>query len=352
MRIVILYSHLSGYTAACQRALQEFAGAELLVIHWPVDTEAPFKESIFIHIDHRYEKTGLTLREMYELVIEFDPTAIIVSGWMDQEYLAICRKMRRHGTPVIANCDTQWQGGLRQYIATLVAPYYLQSAIDIIWVTGERQRQFARRLGYKGNQCWSGNYSCDWDQFALKKPRSLVDARPAFLYVGRLIERKGLDTLLEAYRLYRANTSPVAWELWIAGTGPMASELEGMEGVRTLGFVQPDELPNLFHKVGAFVLPSRVEPWGVVLHEATTAGLPVIASHVCGAAVHLLTEGHNGYIFEAGNAEHLNVCLERVASAPSKRWEEMSMASYQLSQQFTPELWARTLVENLSAWTK
>ncbi|RMH39016.1 MAG: glycosyltransferase, partial [Gammaproteobacteria bacterium] len=242
-----------------------------------------------------------------------------------------------------------WTGSLRQRVASVVAPWYLHSAIDVLWVSGERQRQLARRLGYAGARCWSGYYACDWDRFA-DVYRRVGSARPrAFLYVGRYVPIKGLDILLTAYRQYRAQvTDP--WPLICVGSGEQEVLLQGVEGVYNQGFVQPQDLPEQMAQASAFVLPSRREPWGVVVQEAAAAGMPLICSDVCGAAVHLLQDGYNGYLFESGNASHLSDCMGRVTEAPLAHWEAMSKRSHQLSAQYTPHRWADTLIQGVKSW--
>jgi len=342
-KIAILYSGLSGYAAACQRALKEHYGIELLVVHWPIAPEAPFDEELFDFIDYRYDKSKLTTQSLLDLVEDFHPDALFVSGWMDKSYLKVARKIKRKGIPVIAGADTQWKGNWRQRLGGILAPWYLHPAIDVLWVTGERQRQLAWQLGFRGKQCWTGVYACDWDTFAQKNGAS---SYPAFLFVGRLVERKGVDTLIEAYRNYRSKVnSPL--ELWVAGTGPLERLISEKSGIKHLGFVQPRELPELMQKVSFFVLPSRVEPWGVVLQEAAASKLPLICSDHCGAGVHLLREGYNGWVFQTGNVHHLEECLLQAHSLSAEKRACMAQASFELSRQYTPKLWSETLVSGI-----
>lgn len=271
-----------------------------------------------------------------------------MSGWMDKTYLQAARILKKNGIPVIAGSDTQWKGNIRQKVAGWIAPWYLHKAIDVLWVTGERQKVLANYLGYKGQKCKTGFYACDWQAFACEQQRKFADAKPAFLYVGRLIERKGIDTLLQAYDSYRQSVSD-PWELWVAGTGELEKDLNGKAGVKALGFLQPKDLPSHLKSVGGFVLPSKVEPWGVALQEAAASGLPLIASEACGAGVHLVKDGFNGFVFKTGNHNQLSNCLQKISSLSPEKWEAWSHNSYQLSRQYTPEIWAETLMDILDS---
>lgn len=342
-RIAILYAGLSDYSAACQRALKALYGARLLVAHWPVSPEAPFDPAIYAHIDQRIEKKGIDAGALFREVADFGPQAVLISGWMDKDYLAVARKFRQRRVPVIAGSDKPFSGRIRQRLGRLVAPWYLHTAIDVLWVSGERQKQFAHYLGYTGNRCWVGIYACNWQRFA--EANNAARAR-AFLFTGRYIERKGIRVLLDAYAQYRRAVSD-PWELWVAGTGALQPQLQAAEGVRDFGFVQPEALPELMQQAGAFVLPSLVEPWGVALQEAAVSRLPLICSEACGAGVHLVQPLYNGYTFATGDAGELSGCLARIGALPTQEREAMGERSFELSRQYTPERWARTLVEGL-----
>jgi len=346
MRVAVLFSRLSGYMAACLRALKERTGGEMLVIRHAPAANAPYDDRHFAWIDQLYDRHAMGREEMLASVRAFAPDAVFMAGWFDRDYLAVARALRKDHIPVIAGCDTQWTGSLRQRVGCLIAPRHLHTAIDALWVSGERQRQLAQRLGYSGARCWHGVYACDWNRFdAVYDPE--VERPKAFLFVGRYIPIKGLDTLIAAYRRYRQEASE-PWALHCAGTGELAPMLEGLPGVTNLGFVQPDRLPQLFAEAGAFVLPSGREPWGVVVQEATVAGLPVLCSTASGASVHLVQDGYNGFLFEPGDVNHLARLMQRIDEASEEERREMGRASHALSRQFTPERWAETFVQGIS----
>ena len=345
-RVAVLFSRLSGYMAACLKALKQEHGVELLVFRWKPATSAPFDAHLFDWIDTLYDKKDCSRDKMVAEIAAFDPHAILMAGWMDRDYLHTARQLRKLGVPVVAGSDTQWRGSARQHLANALASWYLHPAIDILWASGERQRTFARKLGYTGENCWEGYYACDWERFAaVYDPQS--EKTPTFLFVGRFVEEKGLDSLIDAYRVYRAATNE-PWQLMCVGAGPLLSALEGEAGVILPGFVQPEQLPTLMAQASAFVLPSRCEPWGVVIQEAAATGLPVICSDVCGASVHLVREHYNGFVFKSGNALELAHHMLKMSDLAEPIRRSMGAASHTLSRQYTPNRWARQFVEGLS----
>ncbi|AHF93544.1 glycosyl transferase family 1 [Opitutaceae bacterium TAV5] len=356
MKLVLLHSRLSGYLAACLRAFKRLVDAELLVYAWPNQPNAPFDASVFQDLGSVLNRHEHADAAILRAVRAFSPDAVLVSGWADKGYARICRRLKANDIPVIAGCDTQWTGSLRQYGASWVSPWHLHRFIDVLWVTGERQRYLANKLGYSGARCWEGYYACDWEVFADRAHRSsgiVTDERaqkPFFLYVGRYAPEKGLDTLADAYRQYRAEV-PNPWPLICAGRGE-CRELLLQAGAEDRGFVQPGELPALMREASAFILPSRFEPWGVVLQEAAAAGLPLIASEACGAAVHLLRHLYNGYCFPTGDAGALTEALLAMHRLSKADREVFSQASLELSKQYRPERWAATLAEGLATIRK
>jgi glycosyltransferase involved in cell wall biosynthesis len=133
---------------------------------------------------------------------------------------------------------------------------------------------------------------------------------PRFIYVGRLATEKGLIDLLDAFKVVHART-PAATML-IVGAGPLMDALLrrvgelGLEGAVALGGPKSiDEIVPLFFESSALVLPSRSEPWGMVVNEALSYGCPVVASLNCGCVPELVLNGVTGYSYETGNVEAL-----------------------------------------------
>lgn len=345
-RIGVLFSRLSGYMAACLKVLKERHDVELLVFRRPPAQEAPFEERHFTWIDHLYDRTKFRPDEIMTIVEQFNPDAVFMVGWVDRGYLHVARTLRRHKVTVVAGSDAQWESSFKQHVGRLIAPWYLHSAIDVLWAAGERQRQFAGKLGYSGECCWSGYYACDWTRFANVYRRGNDGRSRAFLFIGRYVAVKGIEVLVDAYQQYRAMVG-APWPLICVGAGEQQTLLQNIEGIQDKGFVQPDLLPEMMAQASAFVLPSKREPWGVVVQEAAAAGLPLLCSDACGAAVHLLQDRYNGFLFEAGNARHLARCMASMTEASSESWQAMSLHSHELSKQYTPERWADTLVQGI-----
>src|SRR5690606_15629500 len=94
-----------------------------------------------------------------------------------------------------------------------------------------------------------------------------------------------------------------------------------------------------------FVLPSLSEPWALVIHEAVSAGLPVICTKVCGASPHFVIDGHNGYKVEMGSVNDLKNAMEAVIGMDISGLLRYSENSRLLSNSITPKLTAASLMQ-------
>ncbi|MCI4668421.1 MAG: glycosyltransferase family 4 protein [Bacteroidia bacterium] len=342
MRILILYSELAGYVLSCIENLLKKEGIKVLLFRWPVNKEAPFNFD-FDQKMEIFDREQLSHEEIQKKVDEFDPDAALISGWMDKGYLKIARGLRKKGKPVISGLDNQWTGSNRQKLASLLSPVLVKRNFDMMWVTGLRQQEYAQRLGFAPSHIQRGFYSANWPAFASVYKSYHQKKKEAYprklLYVGRLIDFKGIGDLCEAFLDVKNNQG---WSLSLVGAGDYPIPDHPL--IHQQGFVQPEELPHLAEDAGAFILPSHKEPWGVVLHEFGASGLPLLASDACGAGDAFIKDGENGYIFQAQSSDKLREKLEVLFAKTDEELWEMGNKSYELSQQITPDTWTDTLI--------
>lgn len=347
MRIAILWTGLSGYLNACLKELASREGVDLFVSHQAPADEAPFSDSQFAWMRNRLVlRTKPDFALLEERIRALNPEILVFCGWHVPAYRRMSRELAERCWRVLA-MDNCWRTTLKQRLGTLIAPWYLQPLADAIWLPGERQAAFARRLGFEQRAILRGMYSCDRATIEAVHISRTAEGRTvphSFLFIGRFVSEKGVDQLANAYQSYRERaTDP--WPLVCCGAGPLSSRLKVRAGIRVEGFVQPDRLPEILATSGCLVLPSTFEPWGLVVHEAACAGLLILASENVGASVHLVQDNYNGHIFDPKDVEELAGLMTRVSNLSDVRLDEMSRASHLLSTQFSPRRWADTLLE-------
>lgn len=346
MKVAVLWPLMQGYLNAC---LKELAGrgVELLVVHRVPSAEAPFdtKQFDWFHQQILW-RTPQDLKDLGERLRAFQPDVLVVAGWAYPEYRQAA-KMLRGKCVRLMTADNPWKWELRQFAAIALGSLWLAPLADAIWVPGERQAIWARKLGFGKDRVLQGMYSCDQPALASIYRQRIADGRPlphTFLYVGRMAPVKGLDVLVAAFAAYR-KSCPDPWPLICCGTGPLAHLIEGQTGIVNEGFLQPHELMSKYASAGCLILPSNHEPWALVVHEAAAAGLLIVSSDVVGASPHLVQSHYNGFTFPSGDAESLTRAMLRVSALGNQRLEEMSAASHSLSAQFSPRRWADTLMD-------
>ena len=160
-----------------------------------------------------------------------------------------------------------------------------------------------------------------------------------FLYVGRYIQSKGIKELWDAFKEL-CDEHPNDWELWCAGTGDLQNEFPTHPKIKNFGFIQPKDIGVLCERAGVFVLPSHFEPWGVVVHEFSACGMPLICSDKVGAATQFLVDGYNGFSFKANSKVELKKAMLNIIQQPEGKLQEMSKRSYTFSNMITPQIWA------------
>jgi len=178
------------------------------------------------------------------------------------------------------------------------------------------------------------------------------------LFVGRLVERKGVSHLVDAASRLLPS---VDVRLVIVGDGPERARIEarirekGLDGrVAVRGRVSEAELQAAYAAADAFVLPAVIdrrgdtEGLGVVLLEAMNFGVPVVASEI-GGITDIVEPGVSGLLVQPGDAAALAGALKRLASEPALAARLGDAGRRRLRERFTWEAIARRWVEVYNA---
>ncbi len=345
MKILYLYAEVMGYTMATIKALVE-RGAEVHVVHWDHKKLTSYQIQPLRNV-HMYNRSEMTVEHMLRLASSLSPTLTYISGWQDKGYLIVAKRLREKDGVVVVGFDDQWVGTARQRLApALGAMGYFGRYFSHAWVSGAYQFEYARRLGFDKTRIVYDLLSADLTVFHAAFRNNLVQKTKfyphRFLFVGRFEPIKGLDTLLQAWNILGDNKRD--WELHLIGSGSLRTVLESAQSVIVKDFMQPERLIEEVALAGCFVLPSRGEPWGVVLHEFAAAGLPLIVSDAVGAGSSFLISGMNGYGFKANDAQDLASQMARIIEMTDPLLLSMAEYSYNLSHRITPESSAGNLL--------
>ena len=149
----------------------------------------------------------------------------------------------------------------------------------------------------------------DLAELAGSSSESASIRRPYILCVAMHNEKKGIDVLLRAFKLIHDKEPSL--KLVLAGDGPLheplkklASDLGIADKVAFLGLQGRSQVANLLHGCEVFVLPSRSEPFGIVILEAMACKKPVVAT-TAGGISEIIENGRDGILVRPGEDKAL-----------------------------------------------
>jgi glycosyltransferase involved in cell wall biosynthesis len=341
IRVVFCWAEVSGYMAACWRALAAREGIDLHVLH----LESLTGQATPFAIDRVMEGVANTRFSRSQPDIDLflrreasarQPDVVVLCGWIYRPYTKLLTAPELSRARFVLGMDSPWIGSVWQRFARLRLGR-LVPRLDLVVTASERSAMYARRIGVPPSRIRGGYYGFDYDAFARSAGSQRTRPR-RFLFVGRYVAAKDLNTLVRGYELYRERVSD-PWPLTCRGTGPDAALLANQPGITDAGFMQPAQLPDTFSDHGVFVLPSRYEPWGVVIAEAAAAALPIICTDACGAAADIVRPGLNGAIVPVGDAQALADAMQWMHEHEASL-AEMGRAGQVIAQAFSAQSWA------------
>lgn len=207
--------------------------------------------------------------------------------------------------------------GVRKLLAKLAHSFF---------VLGKPQQQALQRLNVPASNIFVANEYPGVD-LSLIPPRPLPaggPAQPYILFIGRLIEVKGIEYLIEAMTMVQQQRPDLA--LVIAGDGELRDKLEKLassiqaENIHFIGWVADDgEKAFLVQNASAVVVPSiivqhpgQTEGGPLVVLEALSAGIPVIGTQTLGSSTQFIQNGVNGYTVPERDAPGLSAAIMRI----------------------------------------
>jgi glycosyltransferase involved in cell wall biosynthesis len=343
--IVVLYQEMAGYFLTCLKNLADTYHLNIVLVAFPAKAEAPFAFNYsHPHLKH-ISRSDVDYFKLCKLIDDLKPQAIYFSGWLDKDYNKIAKKYFG-SVNTIVGFDNKWEGTPKQHLATWLSPFLIKNKFNKCFVPGNLQKKFALKLGFKETEIQLGAYSADVtlfsDYYTECSGHKKQNFPKRFIYVGRYLDFKGVDKLWQAF-IELQHESPNKWELWCIGKGSL--EPVQHPKIKHIGFVQPEDFLEYAQQTGVFVMPSMIEPWGVVLHEFAAMGFPLLASDKVGAIEAFLEDKKNGFVFKADDISSLKEKLKEFMHLKPEQLNLMGEYSYQLAQRITPKTWADNLMK-------
>jgi glycosyltransferase involved in cell wall biosynthesis len=374
MRILLLHNIVNPHVTPVFEAMSRTPGVELTVAYfaereadrsWAAGSASTFRGVILpgrqLNLMLRWDTLSFHVNPGFgRFLRDENPDVVINGGWMSLTNWHAFVACRRRRIPHLLWAGSTANEPSWQRSATRPAVRYLVRHSDAWASYGSASADYLASLGATRERIVPAYHCIDNARFLelLERTRPRVEAMraelglgggPVVLFVGRLLERKGGDDLIAAVAELQRTRPDV--RLLFVGDGPLRADWEALAAARLAagtcrfaGSRPLDELPLYYQLADVFVLPSHEEVWGLVVNEATLAGLPVVVSETCGAAPDLVEPGVNGARVRPGDVAAIASALGDILRGDGAR-RRMGAESRRLVERCTPAKVAAALLE-------
>lgn len=223
-------------------------------------------------------------------------------------------------------------------------------AVDCFLSNGAFSEQYLREnLGFSSAPIIRGCMSADsfylhYDVEAELEARHKADREAEcrsgkgirFLYVGRIVEPKGIRQLLEAWEIHHQSYSNDT--LTLAGEGILLNEMRERygddKGIIMAGYVSYDRIFSYYKECDVVVQPTLEDNWSLVIPEAMSCGRAVMCSIYNGGYPELVKDSVNGYSFDPLDKEDF---VNAFAKFHSANLLKMGRQGMMIEKNFSPE---------------
>jgi 1,2-diacylglycerol 3-alpha-glucosyltransferase len=303
-------------------------------------------------------------RAMSSLLDLKQPDALGIVGYSRPESMAGLRWARRNGKTTVLMSESQEIDHPRTWWKEAIKRNRVRK-FSAGLVGGPRHRDYLVKLGMSPETIALGYNAVDNQAFArmaeiARRDPSSRNGLPIsayFLAVNRFVPEKNLSLLIRAFARYRLDAPRgMAWDLVLAGGGPGEAEVDRAieesgvaHAIHRPGFLQAEQLAPWLGHASAFVHPSVMEPWGLVVNEAAACGLPLIVSDRAGCSETLVprTINTSGCRFDPFDEFELTANLAWMAALGDDERQALGRRAASIVGEWGPDRFARGTLEAL-----
>jgi len=266
--------------------------------------------------------------DWYDLDLEY-PDIYFQSGWHIKSFkhLGKITKNKNKNSKVVLCSDNSFKKqNIRQFIRRLAFKFLLRNFFDYAWVPGFSGSQLMLNCGFKKKQIFTGLYSSLINVY--KNFVSSKNRKKQFIYVGQFITRKNVKQLIDAFNSITLNKKE--WKLIIVGSGNLIfDKLQLNNNIKIIKHSSPSKLSKLYSKSHFFILPSLMDHWPLVVHEAALSGCFLLLSNKVGN-IHEFANKTNSIIFEPKSRHSIRRSFEKAILLKSKKLNAANKESVRL----------------------
>jgi glycosyltransferase involved in cell wall biosynthesis len=283
------------------------------------------------------------------LLFRYDPDVVISAQLGFRTLQAVLFRMIRRRSRLVlwveASEHTEHSVG---QIRTRVRQTLLNFA-DAVVVIGASGVRYLERIGIPSSKIIQAPHVTDPIVFHCTPLRQARGGVKKLLYVGRLIEGKGLEHFVAELSLWLRKNPGRTCDLLFVGDGPLLGLLQRLPVPPSLrltffGNVAYRELPEHYADTDVCIVPTFSDTWGLVVNEALASGVPVLGSLYSQAVDELIEDGVNGWRFYPDREGDVRKALDRVFDVKDCELNVMREAARQSVRYLTPEFSAQCFV--------
>lgn len=246
--------------------------------------------------DSNVRNKWYTFFQLIKLMLSIHCEKVIYAGWIAPEYnLYSFFSPKRKNVMVCESSRFESSlKGIKGWVKRRII-----GRMSCVLPSGKPHEELFLQIGYKGIIHPTGSVGIFYK--GERKERTTPNRPLRYIYVGRLIDIKNVALLIEEFN--RNGKS-----LTIVGKGVLETELkkQAKPNINFTGFIDNNKLGDVYQAHDVFILPSKSEPWGLVVEEALYWGLPVIVSNKVGSSIDMVKDLHTGCIFQSENINSLH----------------------------------------------
>lgn len=272
-----------------------------------------------------YSRSLLTWLWCWNNLEEINPEAILLCGTYPREIFVayIWAILRNRSIYYLSDNNSLDSKNLKRNWLNRTLMKFMLCNINKVMCIGTRNAEFYMK--YLSKEKLSKNlifFPLPHDNIKFEKNYHKPNKKFTFLVFGRLEKVKCVDKIIDAYSKLDNNSKQIS-RLLIAGDGENRYQLESQ--VRSLGIkdyvefrgtIPSDMAPNVFSEANALIIASTDEPWGLVVNEALSSGIPVIGPFWIGSFIDLVTNEETGIITTDNTPTQLAIAMHNLLNNP------------------------------------
>ena len=369
------YARFKWFKKALEEKNVDAFGLELFEKSNIYDWETDLDDQSIIHFSFGEKETEFPLVKCFTQLLPFlwqfrADVAFVPSYWHWSLFVRFVCKIR--GAKIVmmndSHAGTEKAKGLKRWIKRKIV-----ESFDAALVAGKPHKRHFSKLGLREESIFTGYDAIDVEFFSEranaardnKETHRLQLKLPQryFLSLSRMVRKKNLPRLIEAYQKLKYSSPDKITHLVFVGTGPLEDDLrrtatdldivqydhtfqpvqtidESIPGIHFYGFRQIEENPIFYALAKAFLMPSTEEEWGLVVNEAMACSIPVIVSSTAGSAEDLVVDSETGFQVDPMVTESITSAMQSIIDEPESG-ARMGIQARRLIQNYNCEAFGK-----------